>query len=620
MKAYRTDIDGLRAIAVLAVVYFHLNPRKLDGGFLGVDMFFVISGFLITGLTWKAMEQQQFSFSDFYVKRIRRLFPALFAMIFTFAAVILWVGLPQDIKNYGMSSLATSFYVSNIYFWSVSDYFNEAAKSDLLLHTWSLSVEEQFYVFFPAVLLLVFRFFRKKAILIFLLMAVVFLSLSEWVLRTDPSMAFYISPTRFWQFIAGGLVTFITLRKDISVRLVSILSWGFLLTLLVCFKEYSDSTDYPGINSVLPTLATAGLILLGAIEGNTASRFLSTKLMRFFGKISYSLYLWHWPLIVIYKMYYGELHGWAMFGLFLLTILLGYLSWRFIEEPFRHLNIRDFKPKIYFGALVLMSVSAVISTIYIINNGFYDRYSIKALPIVKYLGTVETNNHPTDCFWSLDKSDTFPKNLCIKQSKSKKNVLLLGDSHMEHFAKGITEVFPEYEFSRVTGPGCRVLFPVKNSASCQQLMEPIFTEYLKNYHFDAIVISGRWASSELNKLEASLDKIRLVYKGKIVLLGPIIEYKISFPRLLLRYIDADDANKHIDAFNKYQSIARLDKEMEKIAKRKGVEYFSVLNALCNSAGECTHISKGEPIHVDYGHVTYYGSLFVMNALKRSGQL
>lgn len=619
MKLYRTDIDGLRAIAVLAVVIFHLNPRKLDGGFLGVDMFFVISGFLITGLTWKALEQQQFSLLEFYGKRIRRLFPALFAMLFVCAAVILLTGLPQDVENFGKSAIATTFYVSNFYFWSISDYFNGAAKSDPLLHTWSLSVEEQFYLFFPAVLILVHKFLRAKALPVFLLLALAFLGLSEFLLRENPSLAFYISPSRFWQFMAGGVLNFIALKDRFSAKFATGVAWTSLFILLACFSEYSDSTDYPGINSILPTLATAALILFGAVEGNSVTALLSKRPFRFFGEISYSVYLWHWPFIVFYKMQFGEFDSLTMLLLFSLTVILGYLSWRFVEQPFRSVSVKKQAGKIYVSAAFLMAVSAIISGIYISSDGFDDRYSPKALPIVKYLEKTDSNNPPLECFWALEISKSYAKDQCLKTDKHKKNVLLLGDSHMEHFAKALGDLFPEYQFSRVTGPGCRPLLPVKKSDSCRQLMQPVFDEYLKEYKFDAIVLGGRWDLDEVGKLEAAIDAIKAVHGNRIIVLGPVIEYRIPFPRLLLKYIDSDNMDEKVDRFNTYEKTSILDKRLEQVTKEKGVGYFSVLKALCTDS-RCTHLVSGEPVQTDYGHLSYYGATHVVESLKQSGSL
>ena len=314
--AYRPDIDGLRAVAVLAVVLFHLGFAQLEGGFLGVDIFFVISGYLITSIITPKVVAGHFSFRDFYLKRIRRLIPpALVTVALTFVTSAFILD-PTDLLAMAKSAIASVFSVSNILFFTEAGYWDAQSELKPLLHTWSLGVEEQFYLFWPLLVFLLWRVIpQRKFVLAFAIITLIGIAVSEWMLRLNPSAAFFLLPARVFEFSIGACFAFIgktalwTRIGNMALR--SILGWASLLIILSTIWIYKGDTPFPGLNGVLPCLATALLLLCGTgIKPiPVLNALLSNSLMNWIGRLSYSLYLVHWPVLALMRYKVGlELH------------------------------------------------------------------------------------------------------------------------------------------------------------------------------------------------------------------------------------------------------------------------------------------------------------------------
>ncbi|WP_454678058.1 acyltransferase family protein [Achromobacter marplatensis] len=350
MIKYRPDIDGLRALAVLPVVLFHADINPFHGGFVGVDVFFVISGYLITLLLLQDFAAQRFSLRHFYVRRVRRIFPALLATVaFTLLASVFLL-LPGELTEVGRATQRVAYFFSNHLFWHTqNDYWQQNALSNQpLLHTWSLAVEEQFYVVVPGLLALCFWLGRhsdrqghgQEALLWTLLLAS--LGLSQWMLARDPAGAFYLLPTRAWELLLGSLLASSTQRgKGVprSAAMAQIAGTLGLCLILWSVFAYTGKTVFPGLNALAPCLGALLIIYSGARPGGSwVSRMLSFRPIVFIGLISYSLYLWHWPLLVLMRS-----TGWYAWGLppvpvwWLLGVILvaSWASWRWIERPFR---------------------------------------------------------------------------------------------------------------------------------------------------------------------------------------------------------------------------------------------------------------------------------------------
>lgn len=338
--SYRADIDGLRAVAVLSVLFCHAGIG-LSGGYVGVDVFFVISGFLITSLILKDLRQDRFSMREFWVRRIRRIVPALFVVTFATLVAGWFLLLPDAYTSLGKSVVALVLIMANVNFWSEIGYFNPAAEVKPLLHTWSLAVEEQFYLIFPLFLMVIARlkqFHRLFGIVLFA--SVLSLGLSAYGTRIRPEAAFYLLPTRAFELLIGVLLA---LRppdaapaapRNLYGEIICLFGLGLIVIPCVI---YSYATPFPGLYALPPVLGAAILIHRGAISGRPSlvHRFLAWRVMVFIGLISYSLYLWHWPLIAFARYLLGEIDYRIAFTLVGASFGLGVLSWRYVETPFR---------------------------------------------------------------------------------------------------------------------------------------------------------------------------------------------------------------------------------------------------------------------------------------------
>src|SRR5215471_15157188 len=366
---YRPDIDGLRAVAILSVMAFHIWPWRVSGGFIGVDVFFVISGYLISSILFSEIASNRFSVLAFYERRIRRIFPALFAMLIVVSAVISFFLLPNELIDYAKSVIAATTSSSNFYFWNHSGYF-EAPMSKPLLHTWSLAVEEQFYLTFPVFLLLTRRFFPRFLKHAVVLLFFISLAASIVVVRYNPNTAFYMPYTRAWELLLGTIVSLgffprlsnAWLRNAVTVAGMGLIAYSAL--------RYLPQTPFPGLAALAPCVGSALIIGAGESGRTLVGRALAWRPVVFIGLISYSLYLWHWPVIILNDLGLSVNPSTALSGnplalwlqrssllaRFAISLLLAILSWRFIERPFRRSSSRriERQPLFAFSAAVMV--------------------------------------------------------------------------------------------------------------------------------------------------------------------------------------------------------------------------------------------------------------------------
>ena len=333
---YRRDIDGLRAVAVIAVVLFHFGVPGLTGGFVGVDVFFVISGYLITSIIWHQREAGRFSFVEFWARRARRILPALFVLIVAVLAVGWFLMAPKDYEALGHSVRYQVMFASNLLFMRQDGYFDVASDLKPLLHTWSLAVEEQFYIVFPLVLTLLASRFKHWRLALFSVLLISF-GLSVWAVAQHPEKAFFLLPMRAWELLAGAMLAVAPVSKtrltSSAAQCISLLGLGLIL---IAVFAYDKSTPFPGIAALLPVLGVVALIWANEHHTTWVGHILSSRLMVGLGLISYSWYLWHWPVFVFASYASVEEFGPGLTGaLIALTLVLGYLSWRYIETPFR---------------------------------------------------------------------------------------------------------------------------------------------------------------------------------------------------------------------------------------------------------------------------------------------
>ena len=378
---YRSEIDGLRALAVVPVILFHAGFTAFSGGFVGVDVFFVISGYLITSIILQEMNARTFTLAGFYERRARRILPAL-VFVITACIPFAWAWMqPDDFKEFFQSIVSVSLFASNIFFWRQSGYFDGDAELRPLLHTWTLAVEEQYYLFFPLLLLLLWRLGKRSIVPTIATLALLSFALAEWGSHNKPTPTFFLLPTRGWELLIGVCVAlYLSERPDqpghFRNRSISELS-GFIGLCLIGYSilAFDKATPFPGVHALAPTIGTA-LIILCATPETTLGRFLGTNWLVSVGLISYSAYLWHQPLFAFARLRsFGE-PGTVMFMCLAgLSMALAWLTWRYIESPFRDRTRTNQKAIFRLAALATMALICV-GFLGQIDGGFKHRWRL----------------------------------------------------------------------------------------------------------------------------------------------------------------------------------------------------------------------------------------------------
>lgn len=441
---YRTEIDGLRALAIVPVILFHAKFQLFSGGYVGVDVFFVISGYLITTILFKEIENNTFSIVNFYERRARRILPALFLVLFIsifFASI--WM-LPSQMKDFSESVVAISLFVSNILFWKETAYFETAGEKPLL-HTWSLAVEEQYYLLFPIFLIIFWRFGKNKVFFMIIFIAIVSFLLSEWGSKNSPIANFYLAPTRVWELLAGSITAIIIERKGIKNNNL-IASCG-LLAIMYSIFFYDEKTPFPSVYTLIPVIGTMFLILY-ANKKTFVAKILSLKLFVGMGLISYSAYLWHQPVFTFVNIkFLNQKPESLMFILSVFSIILAYFSWKYIERPFRKISSSTFSSRfILLFSIVGIFLFLIFGFLGHYTNGFKNRFSksyegdVGQLKYHQYVDEKYFNCEPEKIANNALMWEGF---LRCKQSQSGEfDWLLLGDSHAEHLFLGLANENP----------------------------------------------------------------------------------------------------------------------------------------------------------------------------------
>jgi peptidoglycan/LPS O-acetylase OafA/YrhL len=622
--AYRPDIDGLRAVAVLLVIAYHLVALKIWGGFVGVDVFFVISGFLISSVILREIEEERFSLLAFYERRIRRIFPALMVMLFVIAIFSCVYLLPSELKDFAKSLIAAVFSVSNIYFLENSDYFAAPTASKPLLHTWSLAVEEQFYIFFPLFLLLIRQWipgsFKKAVVLV----ASASFAVSVFGAYAFPTATFYLPVTRAWELLLGTMLSLHIFPSIRSAFWRNAASAAGLLLIVGCGFAYGARTHFPGLAAVPPCLGAALIIAAGQTGTSVVGRLLSLRPVVFVGLISYSLYIWHWPIIVFQRMSMLQIRDASSrsvkCGLLVVMILVATLSWRYVETPFRkgRLMLKG------AGAFRFATASGVALTfaglLILALHGLPSRYTPEEVQISSYMER-EAPYRLGTCFISSGKPSTdFDVSTCLRQDAQKKNYLLLGDSHAAQLWYGLDTVFPDINILQATASGCEPTLQhvYMYGDQCTPIMQYVYNDYLPKHPVDEILIAARWEQGDLPRIDDTMRKLK--QQGlNIVLFGPIVQYDSPLPRLLTASLKENDPSlpfRH--RLNKYR---KLDDEMAYLAEHTWhVPYVSLFKLLCPQDVCTEYAQKDVPLQFDYGHLTQAGSVLVAERLRAENSL
>lgn len=529
LTVFRYDINALRALAVFAVVAYHFGMPSIGGGFAGVDVFFVISGFLITSQIQTAYEKRNFFFLAFYLSRLRRIFPALATVC---AASLAWgwlYSLPYDYRDFSRNALAAIFFVSNIAFAGAHGYFDLAASSKPLLHTWSLSVEGQFYLVLPLYLGVIWRFAPKRIVVA--LSVASGLSLAWCLTEADHVKAFYLLPSRSWEFMWGGLLGLVRLPKlsRVSANIIGVFGLACLLGAFV----FLDSTYiWPSTWTLVPVLATLALLTVPyATILNSVWRFWPIQRL---GDVSYSVYLWHWPVLVYARQYTassgGHLTSMWLLLLAVLTLVLSALSWYFIEQPIRQRRGCFVNKCIVYGSAGFALVCLVFTVVVVVHHGLPERfpaYVQRAFPAM----SIDTPR--PECLRDTNSNKKDKADFCsfgAGNGLSPPTMLLWGDSHANQYLGVLSEiaqtkglagaVATQAECGPSGADGIAELEPESN-VSCQRFNAEVRNFIHRTPSLEIVVIGRLWrgASSAVNSV--TLTKELIAAGKKVILVGPL---------------------------------------------------------------------------------------------------
>lgn len=489
---YRAEIDGLRALAVLPVILFHAGFEWFRGGFVGVDVFFVISGYLITTIIISEMAEGKFSVVNFYERRARRILPALFfVMAVSLPFAWLWLT-PSDLKDFGQSLVAVSTFSSNILFWWESGYFDTAAELKPLLHTWSLAVEEQYYILFPIFLLLTWRFGIKCILILLSLVFVLSLGLAHWGAFYQPSSTFYLFPTRGWELLAGVFAAFFLkyntyLKSHFLNQILSLLGLGLVVYSIIAFDE---TTPFPSLYALVPTVGT-GLLILSAVPNTFVYKLLSLKSLVGIGLISYSAYLWHQPMLALARhRLLGEVSDFLLISLCGLSILIAWFSWRYVERPFRNKSQLSRRFIFHFSIISVAIFSGI---------GVYIHKYIKPTEFINFPNLVIEKPAEYPGIYYEGKECSFPaledqQDFCLIPGGDAggEEFILIGDSHARVLSGAFYENKDNYHsLIDLTSSGCPFLLDINifigRALACSDGYQAAREEVLKD-HPNSIVI------------------------------------------------------------------------------------------------------------------------------------
>ena len=637
---YRSDVDGLRGVAVLLVVAFHAAGQSLMGGFIGVDIFFVISGFLISGIIFKDLDAGHFSFANFYARRVRRIFPALLAVL-PFVVVVGWFVLtPDEYKRLGQHAAGAGF-ISNILLWKEAGYFDSRAQFKPLLHLWSLGIEEQFYLLWP---LSLFHFWKTRfRVLILTLLLVSSFGLNMWQTAVNPAAAFYLPQNRFWELLVGAFAAYLNayksdgldnilrrlLRWDSSPQSLASLqnikaSLGVLFIALALLM-LDETRSFPGAWALLPTLGSLLLVSAGP-EARINQKILSNPLLVFVGLISYPLYLWHWPLLSFLRIVSpDEPSAIARSIAVASAFVLAWLTYRFIEKPVRRTNAQ------YRGVTPVqilvptMVIACGLGGIIVVTKGSPSRLPAE----IRELDAYETDEHSAGwrdghCFLNREQDAHSFETSCTDVTPHDRPLLLLwGDSHAADLYPGIRALQDSHSFrvAQYTASFCTPLLDldVPERPHCREINDWILKR-VKELRPDTVILAAQyWFLHPLGDASLSRTVAAIEQTGvrRIIIVGPNPQWQDLLPRLLLRSsATASNGIPERMTAESNQDFIREDRVLRSQAGASGAIYLSPISALCNESGcliRITDNGQTDLISFDQHHLTQTGSRYLAKA-------
>ncbi|WP_170175512.1 acyltransferase family protein [Glycocaulis alkaliphilus] len=633
--AYRADIDGLRAVAVLSVILFHANASWMPGGFIGVDIFFVISGFLITGVIAKAHQTGSFSYAEFYRRRIKRLFPVLFTVIGATLLAGQFILNEPDNQRMALSALASIFFAANVFFTFGldTDYFADSAALEPLLHLWSLGVEEQFYIVWPAILGIAGAVWltRRVGIVAIIIAAMASFALAQTLLGEHPMFAYYMLPARAGELLLGALAYALT-ERGVADKLGragrEILSWTGVLAIGWSLIALNAESLFPGFAALPATAGTAAIIVAGASRPTTLGRLLAWRPVVWIGLLSYSLYLWHWPILAYSRYMFGDLLLAHQLVAIALTFGLSAASYYFIETPVRHSRASFSRLfTVHFAAPALMI--ALVVGVVVMTGGYAWRYFDAGYraSVASYEGAAEPASRLA---YVCQRPNLTPNDLlnpaCTVNTDDEPLVLVWGDSHAGHYVPALGVLAERYGFAfrNAAHSACppfaneaRVFARQARLDECVNSAR-MMTEAARQY--SAVIISASWDTYALRDTPLMLDELEATVRGLtgagtyVIVLGQVsrignFDRNCLWKRLRLPFLDCgarwEAPRGVIDAIN--EQIAQS-------ARRAGATYFDFNDVICRE-GQCSAFLDRQLVYYDDGHVSAHGSILLGEALR-----
>ncbi len=625
---YRADIDGLRAVAVLAVVVHHISPGLLHGGYVGVDVFFVISGYLITQIIHAEQREGRFSFGEFYARRARRILPALFAVLVATVAAGWWLQLPSDYRGTLRAAVAAVFSASNLLFWSSNRGYFDAIEDRLnpLLHTWSLGVEEQFYLFFPLLLLGWFRLPRGWRSAVLVVAAIASLALAQALVKWYPSEVFYLLPFRAWEFLVGSAL---------ALGMVPVINRSWLKSLLCALGlaaigwscvAFTEATRFPGASAMLPVFGAAAVIHAGSGSIAGPGRILTWRPVVFTGLVSYSLYLWHWPVLVLTDyaalVPAGALGGWIVFAL---SFGLAVLSYRFVEQPFRRPQPATVRMRVAVAAS-LAGFAVAMAAAGEHTRGFAGRFSEDIVELD--LARAQRGD------WRACFGRPVDRSCIIGDTTVPPDVLVWGDSHALSWTPALDAEMKKSGRSAwlVAHPGCPPLADIRHHTNprCDARNADVMRLLDGASGPRTVVMAGFWSTyfrgggpieflpaghdgppvsrgipGATAALQGTLE--RLLADGRaVVLIGPVPSYPRSVPAAIAmeRALGRPLLDRSLES--QEERHAPFAEALAQLGPRESLYVIHPFKWLCED-GECRVLDADESLYRDGHHLNARGA-------------
>lgn len=629
---YRPEIDGLRSLAILPVIFFHAGFSAFSGGFLGVDVFLVISGYLISSIILQEQEKQRFSLVNFYERRARRILPALFFVLWVSTVAAWWVLSPQQLVDFAHSAMATLAFGANIYFWQHIDYFTGNTDLLPLLHLWSLGIEEQFYFILPLLLLALAAHRRWRLSALSLLFFLSF-GCALWLSHQHSSAAFYLLPARAWELLAGVGCAFYLKNKTQATRphRAQALSALGLLLLLGSYGWITPLTAHPSHWTLLPVLGTV-LIVLYAKPHTYVARLLSLRPLVWIGLLSYSAYLWHQPLFALLRhlTQHSQFSLTLTLVMVLTTFVMAAISWRFIEQPFRNRAFLSTQQVFSLSAGVMMMtfvMMAVISQ----QNGVPQRFTTLQQILFEQQRLSRVAEATDPCFLAPEHDSSALAEHC--QLNAQQRSAMLGDSHASALWYGLTSA--EQPLAKYSASGCAPLLGEEISAwrpFCARINTFNFKE-IATHQPEKVYLHANWllyaqhlpagraqAIIEQQVQDTLAHLHATAPQTEVVVVGDVPQWHPSLPSLLSRYVKTNLPTADTYLPNEsYAELKALESSLRRPTEAAGVRFISLLDLLCRPDGSCrTLVPLGEdgwePLMWDYGHLSRGGAAYVANQL------